>query len=242
MINKGEMRLDMFLVQYHSIQSRNKARELIKGGFIQVGGRIVTKPSFEVYPNDEVKILKKEIFVSRAGEKLSCYIRDNNLCFCGMDILDIGSSKGGFTQVLLQYGAKSVTCVDVGINQLDRTLRENPRVTLFESCDIRDYKSDREFDFVVCDVSFISLQKIIDCIYSLTKSQALLLFKPQFEVGILPKRNKKGVVLHKDSITKSFHSLLECIKAHNFDIIHTQYSKIKGKEGNEEIFINIQKR
>ncbi len=234
------MRLDIFLVANNFVSSRNKAIELIKNNFVKVDGKIVLKPSFIVDKDCNVEILK-EIFVSRAGEKLDSYIKNNNIDFTGMNVLDIGSSKGGFTQVLLKYNAKSITCVDVGRDQLDASLRDNPKIKLFESCDIRDFKSKDLFDFIVCDVSFISIKYILDSIFRLLNGEALLLFKPQFEVGKNIKRNKKGVVTQKDAIDSALFSLLSLIKQYGFEIINIESSALKGKEGNEEVFINIKK-
>lgn len=236
------MRLDVFLFQNNFTQSRNQSIELIKNSFVSVNGVIITKPSFSVDSTANIHILKDEIFVSRAGEKLDSYVRENNLTFNNLDVLDIGSSKGGFSQVALKYGAKSVTCVDVGINQLDSTLRENSRIYLFESCDIKDFRANKAFDFVLCDVSFISLSNIIEHIYRLSLSQSLLLFKPQFEVGRFAKRNKKGVVMDKASVESALQAFLEILIKNGFEILHIQPSSFRGKEGNEEIFINIKKK
>lgn len=234
------MRLDSFLFINHFVQSRNKANELIKSGFIKVDGKIVLKPSFIVDSDYKIEILK-EVFVSRAGEKLDYYIKSHNLDFSNMNVLDIGSSKGGFTQVLLKYNAKSVTCVDIGINQLDVSLRNNPKINLFESCDIREFNSLHLFDFIVCDVSFISIKNILDSIFRLLCGEALLLFKPQFEVGKNAKRNKKGVVMQKEAIDSALDEILALLKQYGFLILNVESSKLKGKEGNEEIFINIKK-
>lgn len=235
-----KMRLDSFLFINHFVQSRNKASELIKNGFIKVNGNIILKPSFIVESNCKIEILK-EVFVSRAGEKLDFYIKSHNLDFSNMNVLDIGSSKGGFTQVLLKYNAKSVTCVDVGRNQLDISLRNNPKIKLFESCDIREFESLHLFDFIVCDVSFISIKNILDSIFRLLGGEALLLFKPQFEVGKSAKRNKKGVVTQKEAIDSALYEMLTLIKQYGFEILNIESSNLKGKEGNEEIFINIKK-
>ncbi len=235
------MRLDSFLVINNFVTSRNKASELIKNNFIKVDGRIISKPSFIVDSNCSIEILK-EIFVSRSGEKLNSYIRAHHLDFSDMNVLDIGSSKGGFTQVLLKYNAKSVTCVDVGRDQLDISLKCNPKIKLFESCDIRDFKSTELFDFIVCDVSFISIKHILDSIFRLLGGEALLLFKPQFEVGRVAKRNKKGVVIQKDAIDSALDDLLILIMQYGFEVLNVESSALKGKEGNEEIFINIKKR
>lgn len=243
--SEEKIRLDIFLTLHNLTQSRNQAIELIKNGFVSIQGTIITKPSFllsKMQDSTKIAILKKDIFVSRAGEKLYSFIKANNINFDNLVALDIGSSKGGFTQVLLQNGVKSVVCVDVGSNQLDSTLRENPLVKVYENCDIKDFSVDFEFDFIVCDVSFVSLRAILPHIRRLCNDRAILLFKPQYEVGKAPKRNKNGVVVDKMAITNSLESFKDLLKTHNFSILSVETSQIKGKAGNEEIFIYIKKQ
>lgn len=242
-------RLDIFLHQNHFTQSRNQSVELIKSGSVSVNGRIVLKPSFLVAhstqinkaQNPRIEILKKDIFVSRAGEKLDSFIKAHSLDFRGLSVLDIGSAKGGFAQVALKYGAKSVVCVDVGSNQLDSTLRNNPKIFVYENCAIADFKSEKRFDFVLCDVSFVSLNHILPDIKRLCRDKALLLFKPQFEVGRNAKRNKKGVVVDKSAVLNALDLFKAQLKSNDFKILCAESCAIKGKEGNEEIFIYIQK-
>lgn len=242
-------RLDIFLHQNHFTQSRNQSIELIKSGSVSVNGRVVLKPSFLVahstqtnkVQNPRIEILKKDIFVSRAGEKLDSFIKAHSLDLHNLSVLDIGSAKGGFAQVALKYGAKSVVCVDVGSNQLDLTLRNNPKIFAYENCAIADFKSDVRFDFVLCDVSFVSLNHILPDIKRLCADRALLLFKPQFEVGKNVKRNKKGVVVDKSAILNALDSFKAQLKSNDFTILCAESCAIKGKEGNEEIFIYIQK-
>lgn len=240
-------RLDIFLHQNHFTQSRNQSIELIKSGSVSVNGRIVLKPSFLVAhstykaQNPRIEILKKDIFVSRAGEKLDSFIKAHSLDLRGLSVLDIGSAKGGFAQVALKYGAKSVVCVDVGSNQLDSTLRNNPKIRAYENCAIADFESNQRFDFVLCDVSFVSLNHILPDIKRLCADKALLLFKPQFEVGRNAKRNKKGVVMDKRVILSALDSFKSTLEANAFKILCAESCAIKGKEGNEEIFIYIQK-
>lgn len=240
-------RLDIFLHQNHFTQSRNQSVELIKSGSVSVNGRIVLKPSFLVAhstykaQNPRIEILKKDIFVSRAGEKLDSFIKAHSLDFRGLSVLDIGSAKGGFAQVALKYGAKRVTCVDVGSNQLDSTLRNNPKIFVYENCAIADFESEKHFDFVLCDVSFVSLNHILPDIKRLCADKALLLFKPQFEVGRNAKRNKKGVVVDKRAILNALDLFIAQLKSNNFKVLCAESCAIKGKEGNEEIFIYIQK-
>lgn len=240
-------RLDIFLYQNHFTQSRNQSVELIKSGSVSVNGRIILKPSFLVAHstykahNPRIEILKKDIFVSRAGEKLDSFIKAHSLDFRGFIVLDIGSAKGGFAQVALKYGAKSVTCVDVGSNQFDLALRSNPKIFVYENCAIADFTSEKHFDFVLCDVSFVSLNHILPDIKRLCADKALLLFKPQFEVGRNAKRNKKGVVMDKNAILNALDLFKAQLEANNFTILCAESCVIKGKEGNEEIFIYIQK-
>ena len=235
------MRLDIYLVNKNLAVSRNKANDLIKSNMVKVNGIIINKASFNV-DNCCVEILKDNIFVSRAGDKLEAYIKNNDLIVANLDVLDIGSSKGGFTQVLLKYGARSVTCVDIGKDQLDSKLRLNPKIKLFESCDIKNFNNTSLFDFVVCDVSFVSLAAILSCIYKLSKSEALLLFKPQFEVGKFAKRTKKGVVKDSCDIRNALNLFLNRLDMDGFITLNIESSKVKGKEGNEEIFIHIKKK
>lgn len=236
------MRLDLYLVNKNLVSSRNKANELIKCNLIKIDGRVINKASFNVLDNPCIEILKDNVFVSRAGDKLESYIKNNNLIVANLDVLDIGSSKGGFTQVLLKYGARSITCVDIGKDQLDSTLRLNPKIRLFESCDIKNFTSNFLFDFIVCDVSFVSIVNILDSIYRLSKSEVLLLFKPQFEVGKFIKRTKKGVIKDKNEIKYALDLFLKRLDVCGFIVLNIEFSMVKGKEGNEEIFIHIKKK
>ena len=244
-----QIRLDIFLHKNGFTQSRNQSIELIKNGFVCVNGRIILKPSFLVDLQDsqnlaqdsQIKILKNDIFVSRAGEKLESFFKNHSLNLSGLSVIDIGSAKGGFAQVALKYGAKSVVCVDVGSNQLDSHLRQNPKIRFYENCAIADFCTNQTFDFVLCDVSFVSLHHILPDIKRLCADKALLLFKPQFEVGKNVKRNKKGVVVDKNAILETLESFKTTLKANDFKVLCAESCAIKGKKGNEEIFIYIQK-
>jgi len=232
------MRLDEYLVKNNFVESRNKAKELIKAGKIKVDGKIVTKPSFSV-ENCNVEILEK-IYVSRAAWKLKNYLDKYNISFEGKNVIDVGSSTGGFSEVSLEKGARSVTCVDVGNNQLHPKLRSDKRVRVFENTDIRDFESKEKFDILVSDVSFISLLKIFDKLKTLS-DEMILLFKPQFEVGKDIKRDKRGVVLDKDAIKKARENFEKEIKK-EFEIIRSEESSIKGKEGNIEYIYHIKRK
>ena len=233
------MRLDIFLEQKGFVKSRNKAKELIKSKKVKVDGKIITKPSFDV-DNPKIEILE-EIFVSRAALKLKNYLDKYNICFNDKLVLDIGASTGGFSEVSLLKGAKKVVAVDVGKNQLDKSLKENPKIVSFEETDIRDFSYPYKFDVIVSDVSFISLLKIINKIDELAKNEIILLFKPQFEVGKDVKRDKKGVVKDKEAIKKAKADFEKECKKLGWKLIRSEKSSIKGKEGNTEYIYHFLK-
>ena len=158
------------------------------------------------------------------------------LNLAGADVLDVGSSTGGFVQILLQRGAKSVTALDVGSSQLSEILRRDPRVIVRENTDIREFESEKKFDLITCDVSFISLNLILESLASLAKSALIVLFKPQFEVGAEIKRNKKGV-LKDEKAARGARAKFEQLCAElGLAVLHTSACKITGKEGNREFF------
>ena len=228
------MRLDLFLTKAFDIQSRNKAHELIKANKIKIDGAIITKPSFNVEDNQKVEILEDNFYVSRAAYKLKYFLDEMNLNLLNLHALDIGSSTGGFTQILLENEVASVTCVDVGSNQLHEKLRNHPKIEFFENTDIRVFNSDKIFDIVTCDVSFISILNIIEDINRLASKNIIVLFKPQFEVGTNVKRDKKGVVKDKNAISKTREKFLDKTKLLNWKLEYSSLSKLQGKDGNEE--------
>ncbi|MGB5919086.1 23S rRNA (cytidine-2'-O)-methyltransferase TlyA [Arcobacter sp.] len=231
------MRLDLFLTKAFDIQSRNKAHELIKANKIKIDGAIITKPSFNVEETHKVEILEDTFYVSRAAYKLKYFLDEIDLDLKNLTALDIGSSTGGFTQILLENGVKNVTCVDVGSNQLHEKIKHDKKIDFFENCDIRDFKSDKIFDIVTCDVSFISLHNIIDDINRLSTKNIIVLFKPQFEVGTNVKRDKKGMVKDKDAIDLARRKFLGVTVLLNWKLIKNSKSKLEGKDGNiEELF------
>nr|WP_314119961.1 SAM-dependent methyltransferase [uncultured Campylobacter sp.] len=158
------------------------------------------------------------------------------LNLAGANVLDVGSSTGGFVQILLQRGAKSVTALDVGSSQLSEILRRSPRVIVRENTDIREFESEKKFDLITCDVSFISLNLILKSLASLAKSVLIVLFKPQFEVGAEIKRNKKGV-LKDEKAARAARTKFERLCAElGLAVLHASACKITGKEGNQEFF------
>lgn len=237
------MRLDLYLFEKNLAQSRNKAGEMIKDREVLVDGVVITRAAFKVDENSEVKVEEKLQYVGRAGNKLKGFFQDSQtLDIKGLNCLDIGSSTGGFIQVLLEMGASSVTGIDVGSEQLHSTLREDKRIKLYEQTDIRDFKSETKFEFVSCDVSFIAIEQIIDDIDRLSCDKIVILFKPQFEVGVGVKRTKKGVVKDVVAIKRVKENFVAKCFTYGWHLIDTKDSILKGKEGNEETFYYFSKR
>ncbi len=227
-------RLDSYLVQNNFADSRTKAQSIIKNFLVSVNEKVIKKSSFIVSAQDVVSVKEHEQFVSRAAYKLKYFLEELELDVKDKICLDIGSSTGGFTQVLLKNGAKEVTAVDVGSNQLHKSLKYDERVYSFENCDIREFKSDKKFDLVVSDVAFISLLNILDEIDALACENIILLFKPQFEVGRAAKRDKNGVVIDEKIIKKTKQNFEKECKKKGWKLILKSPSKLTGKEGNLE--------
>jgi 23S rRNA (cytidine1920-2'-O)/16S rRNA (cytidine1409-2'-O)-methyltransferase len=231
------MRLDIHLTKFYNIQSRNNAQELIKSKKILVDGKIVTKSSFVVEANHTIKIDEDEFYVSRAAYKLKYFLEDNNIALKNHNALDIGSSTGGFTQILLLNDVKSVTCVDVGSNQLHKSLKDDKRIIIKENTDIREFRSEQKYVLITCDVSFISILYIIEDIDRLSDNKIIILYKPQFEVGRTAKRDSNGVVHDQNAINICRKEFLDTTNKLGWKLVISNQSKLRGKSGNiEELF------
>ncbi len=228
------MRLDLYLTTHFNIQSRNKASELIKSNKVKIDGKIISKASFIVEEDMNIELLEEDFYVSRAAYKLKFFLDEIKIDLNNFIALDIGSSTGGFTQILLENEIKKVICVDVGNNQLHERIKHNSKIEFFENCDIRDFKSEICFDIITCDVSFISILNIIETINSLNFKRIIILFKPQFEVGTGVKRDKKGVVKDKFAIEKARDKFLSKTLELNWKLEKNSISKLQGKDGNDE--------
>jgi 23S rRNA (cytidine1920-2'-O)/16S rRNA (cytidine1409-2'-O)-methyltransferase len=184
------IRLDELLVQRGLYATRSRARDAIERGAVTVDGAAVTKPGHAVPPSADIAIEDPAArYVSRAALKLIAGLDHFGLDPAGCEALDIGASTGGFTQVLLERGAAHVTAIDVGHDQIDQSLRGEPRVTVIEGLNARDLSAenlgDKNPDFLVCDVSFISLTLALPPALSLAApgAKGVFLVKPQFEAG-----------------------------------------------------------
>lgn len=227
------MRLDAALVEKKIISSRNRAQQAIKEGNVTVDGIIVKKCALEI-SEQKIALLQAEHYVSRAAYKLDAFLKSLNLDIASVDALDIGSSTGGFVQVLLENGVAKVVAVDVGKMQLHATLRDDKRVELHENQDIRTFEYSSAFYVVSCDVSFISLAKILQDIDRLSSKWIILLFKPQFEVGRNCKRDKNGVVTDQNAINLAMDVFEQTCKGRGWELVKKEKAIIKGKDGNTE--------
>ena len=227
------IRLDQYLVENNLVDSRTKAQQLIKDSKVTVDSKVITKPSFKVC-EETIELDDEHVYVSRAAYKLKNFLPLLSFDVKGMNALDIGSSTGGFTEVLLLNDVASVTSVDVGSSQLHEKLRSDERVKSVENQDIRTFESDTPYELITCDVSFISLTNILEAIDRLSSKYMILLFKPQFEVGKDIKRDKNGVVMDKKAIGVAMLKFEDICTLLGWEKVMMEASSITGKEGNLE--------
>jgi len=230
-------RLDLLV----SAESRSKARELIISGNVTVNGKVITKPSALIPEDAEIEIVSAPKYIGRAGYKLETAVEAFKIDFTDLICLDAGAATGGFTDLMLQRGAKKIYAVDVGENQLHASLRENPRVEVKEKQDIRTLELLEKIDFITADLSFISLKLIIPCFADFLKPDGacIVLIKPQFEAG--KKRFKNGVLKDVKLIEKIIKDTEEFIKTQGYEIVGTIESKLNEKEKNREFLCYFKK-
>jgi len=236
------MRLDKYLVEEGYYESRNRAHEAIKAGLVCVDGK-KAKPSIKIDTNSVIDVEDTKFYVSRAGRKLEAFLAQHPLSLEGKRALDIGSSTGGFAQILLENGVASLACVDVGSEQLHISLRKSEKIRLYEETDIRNFEPESPFEVVTCDVSFISILQIIDAIDRLSAKggDIVILYKPQFEVGKEVKRDAKGVVQDRDAIERRKEAFEERAKALGWEEVAQAPSQVAGKSGNQEYLYHFKK-
>ena len=233
-------RLDKYLVEQGYFESRNRALDAIKRGKVFVDGE-VAKASCKCDEKSQIDIDKEKFYVSRASKKLEFFLEEYPLELKAKRALDIGSSTGGFVQILLENEVQSVACVDVGSNQLHHSLRENKKVAIFEETDIRDFNPNEPFEVVTCDVSFISILQIVDAIDRLSGADMILLFKPQFEVGRNVKRDSRGVVVNLEAIAEAKERFEAKAYELGWKFCYSSSSKLAGKSGNIEYIYHFKK-
>ena len=237
-------RLDLILVEREFFETREKAKREIMVGNVIVNEQVVTKAGTMFKDNDElnIRIKDKLKYVSRGGLKLEKAIKTWDLNFKDKLVLDIGASTGGFTDCALQNGAKCVYSVDVGKNQLDWKLRNDERVVSIEEMHIKDLKEkdigDEKVNYIVMDVSFISLTKVIPYFEKFLAKNAkiVMLVKPQFEVG-REKIGKNGVVENEEYHDEAIKKIISFSKKCGYELIGVEDSPIKGAKGNKEFLM-----
>lgn len=232
-------RLDIALFERGFAESREKAKALIMAGIVFVNNQKSDKAGNTVKPDDIIEVRGETLkYVSRGGLKLEKAVASFNISLEGCVCADIGASTGGFTDCMLQNGAKKVYAVDVGYGQLDWRLRSDARVVCMERTNARYLTHEQipdELDFVSVDVSFISLKLILPALAGLLKpdGHAVCLVKPQFEAG-REKVGKKGVVRDPTVHLEVLEHFLEHAKESRFTVLGLTYSPIRGPEGNIE--------
>lgn len=239
-----KLRLDKILLLRGMFNSRAKAQDAIKRGFILVDGKRVNKSGIYFETEVNIDFIEKENFVSRGAEKLKKAIVYFNIDVKDKICLDIGAGTGGFTQILLLFGAKKVYAVDFGENVFDKNLRQDKRVILKEKINAR-YLTKNEVpeivDIITHDTSFISSKKIMSISKNFLKEGGdyILLIKPQFEVD----KNliKNGIVYDYDIHVKIVKDMLDSVKDEGFHPIGLLPSPIKGKDGNIEYLLYMKK-
>ena len=239
-------RLDVLLVKRNLAESREKAKAIIMSGNVFVEGQREDKAGTTF--SDEVQIEIKGHtmpYVSRGGLKLEKAIANFDVDLEGKVCTDVGSSTGGFTDCMLQNGARKVFAIDVGRGQLAWKLRQDDRVVCMEKTNIRYVTPENlgeEIDFSSIDVSFISLTKVLEPIRNYLKpdGEIVALIKPQFEAG-REKVGKKGVVREKST----HHEVIKLVTSYaasiGFQILGIEFSPIKGPEGNIEYLVHLKK-
>lgn len=239
------MRADVFLFQNDYTKSRQSAKNLITTGRLFVNGKLCDKPSLDISPTDTIEIIgDNPKYVGRGGIKLETAINQFDISLKDTTCIDIGASTGGFTDCMLQNGAKKVYAVDVGHDQLDTSLLLDNRVINLEKTNIRDVDittfDNSSIDFISVDVSFISLKLVLPKVHELLKSggKAVTLIKPQFEAG-KNNLNKNGVVKSEKVRKCVVNDITTYAQSLGFTVIDVCQSPITGSKGNVEFLMYI---
>ena len=241
---KIKKRLDVLLVEQGYADSRAKAQAIIMSGMVYVDGQKADKPGISYPETVELEVRGAVCpYVSRGGLKLEKALRDFGIEPVDYVCSDSGASTGGFTDCLLQKGAKKVFAIDVGYGQLDWKIRSDPRVVVMERTNVRYVTPDQlgePLDLSVIDVSFISLKIVLPVVKTFLKStgQVVCLIKPQFEAG-KDKVGKKGVVREPEIHKEVLDNFVELTKETGFKILGLTFSPVKGPEGNIEFLAHL---
>jgi 23S rRNA (cytidine1920-2'-O)/16S rRNA (cytidine1409-2'-O)-methyltransferase len=242
-------RLDQLLVEQGFCESRNIAQALILAGKVRTGTTILDKPG-KTYPADlPITLETPPKYVSRGAEKLEGYLKKFPIPVDGLHILDLGASTGGFTDYLLQAGAATATCVDVGHSQLHQKLRDDPRVTNLEKTNARHLQPGNlprdTYGLIVLDLSFISLTKVLPAAWPFLAPECHLvtLVKPQFEATKQEADKGQGII-RDPAIHQRILLEIQTFALDNLEgaTLHGQTpSPIEGTKGNQEFLLGLKK-
>lgn len=232
-------RLDKTMVKRGIVPTRTKAQELISNRCVMVNGKIQTKASTQIDETATIELKQNDVlkYVSRGGLKLEKAIESFNINVAGLVVMDIGSSTGGFTDCCLQHGAKKVIAIDVGTNVMHSSLRNNPKVELYENTNITQVSHEKfeQAQIAVVDVSFVSLERIVEKVSSENVEMDMIcLIKPQFECGEQIARKFKGIIKSKTVHKEVLNKVVNFFNKNGFYLQNLDISPIKGGDGNSE--------
>jgi len=238
-----KIRLDQHLVNLGLVESRNRAQRAIDEGLIKVDGIIANKASQMVTPDCNIAIIARPEFVSRAGLKLKAALERFKLSPLNKICADVGASTGGFTDCLLQYGARKVYAIDVGQGELHESLRNNPLVVVMEHTNARQLKSLAEpVDFVTIDVSFISLDYILPVVlnwFGGKPGEVVALVKPQFEAGREIVKHTNGVIRDSAVHAQVLEQVMTLAQKLGYGLAGLIRSPLTGSDGNTEFLLAL---
>lgn len=243
---KEKKRLDCMVLERGYAESREKARAMIMAGIVYVNDQKADKPGTDYPAGVSIEIRGKKLpYVSRGGLKLEKAMEVFPIVLTGKTTMDVGASTGGFTDCMLQNGAKKVYSVDVGYGQLAWKLRTDPRVVSLERTNARYLTAEKvpePIDFFSVDVSFISLRLILPAVRALAaeNGEGVCLIKPQFEAG-REKVGKKGVVRDRGVHGEVIREIADFALENGFSVLGLTFSPVKGPEGNIEYLIYLRK-
>ena len=232
------MRVDVALVNAGLFESRTRAAEAVRDGAVFYSEQQITKPSFIVEDVDLLSVRGDVMpYVSRGGLKLEHALKEFRIDMSGRQMVDIGSSTGGFCDVALRNGVAHIVAIDTGTDQMHKSLRNNPNIDLHEQTDFRciDNSLVKDVDIATIDVSFISVTKILDKLAGLPKlKEVICLIKPQFECGPEISARYRGVIRNIDVHKSVIQNVISAFLEHGFGCVGLTKSPIRGGSGNIE--------
>ena len=233
-------RIDKLLVDRGLAESRTRAQAMVMAGLVLVNEQRVEKPSQQFDTHSTIRVKGGDDptsrYVGRGGLKLEAALREFQIDVSGFTCLDVGASTGGFTDCLLQHGAKRVVAIDVGHNQIDWRLRNDQRVEVREGVNARYLRPEEfagKFDLAVMDVSFISATKVLPAIVPLVSGSIVTLIKPQFEVG-KGEVGSGGIVRDAAKRLRAVEDVNRAASELGLEVVGVMQSPIEGAEGNVE--------